>query len=131
MERSGHRSLLQQQCTDICRDGGGGALSLHRARDPRKKTRGGKKREERSEKRSESAKENRVSSLCVDLNHEKLSSHPLLLERRPDYAKITCFLRRIALRNRDTSQRQASQTSPSKRGAMNALFRGATYLSFL
>jgi len=54
-----------------------GALSLHRARPTEKKRR--KKRRRRKPG---------LVALCIDLNHEKLSSHPLWW---PDYAKRAFF----------------------------------------
>lgn len=71
--RSGHRSLLLQQCTDVCRDDG--ALSLHRATHTRKK-----RREEN--KKEKERKESGVSRLYVNLNHDKLSGHPLYTAAR-------------------------------------------------
>lgn len=43
-------------------------------------------------------------SLYVSLNHDELSGHPLYTAARL-CARITRFLRRTALRNRDTSER--------------------------
>lgn len=110
MERSGYRSLLLQQCTDVAT-----VYCPCSTRD-----------------RKEEEKRARKTASIIRLNLKLWEAFQSPTHWGDPVTRITRFLRRIVLRNRDTSQRQASQSLPSMTtSAMNVLFRGVINLSRL